>query len=656
MSKVKGSSGSRPSIEVLGLKGSFEVPNQNIKVKYVSTFAGKRDPQSGHGQLLSELKPMRERIDADELNDLGALLQRDLNDARVARELVPYLLGQNRDVSFFPAILAVLIPEGFIKGDNKEYPSSDKDGDTVKYGDYWSYESFRLENDEESPFGKLTIYNESTDILVLDGQHRSSAFRFVAGDLDQDEEEIYSAFYDDTEIDEDFIADLPVTIIWFDDGEDVDPKLVSRRLFVDVNNTAREVSKSRNILLDDREVPALLTRFLFSRIASEKPYRPDKLSLLHGAFDVDTELTNSVGHELSITNPEYIFDVMSWMFFGSSTYDSEDRYQIHRNDKRSRTYVYVFGEEFDSGFDDNDLDLIREEDDPVVVIKDTDRIADFETEFNTRVGALFESVFNNFTMLSPHFEAAKETKERFSDNATHGEFKIWNQVFTGGEGLYYTFMNESTDTQSVERYRKQIKEIENYFKKKRAEKFDMSIEEVNQAYTSVRTKAFQIGLFMGLREFKDKLDYEKYSECHDRFVSNLNSLSKSEWVSVFNNIRPNLIKGTDPKKWPAYQKLILRITLRETDNPFYDSQNLKYSPEGKILREELVKRLKSWAESNGLIYSKLTDDDIDIQERKSWVSDETKETKELFQECGIDPIEGNYMEVGLKELSSEIVN
>lgn len=656
MAKVKGTKGERPSIEVLGLHGSFEVPNQNIRVKYVSTFAGKREPQSGHGQLLSELKPMRERIEADELNDLGALLQRDLNDARVARELIPYLLGKNREVSFFPAILAVLIPEGFITGGSEEYPVSDEDGDTISYGKYWSYEKFRLEDDEPSPFGKLTIYNESTDILVLDGQHRSSAFRFVAGDLEQDEKDIYSAFYDDTEADENFIADLPVTIIWFETGSNIDPKLVSRRLFVDVNNTAREVSKSRNILLDDREAPALMTRFLFSRIASESPYQPGSLSLLHGAFDVDTELTNDVGHEISLTNPEYIFDIMSWVFFGSTTFDDEDRYKIYRNDKRSRTYIYVFGEEFDGTFKSNDLKLIREEDDPVVVVSDTDKIDDFETEFNARIGPVFETVFNNFTMFSPHFKAAEETKERFSDDATEGEHRIWKQVFTGGEGLYYTFMYESTDTDSVERYRKQIREIEKYFKEKRAEKFDIEKDIINQAYVSLRTKAFQIGLFMALRKFKDMLDYDKYSDCKDRFVSQLNSLDKSEWAYIFNELRPKLISGTDPKKWPSYQKLILRIVLHDTDNPFYSDQNLKYSPEGKILRDELVGRLKSWAETNGLIYSQLTDEDIDIQERKSWVSKEIEETKGLFSKCGIDPIDGNYMRVGLQELESELQN
>jgi len=654
MATIKGRKGDRPSIEVLGLHGSFKVPNQHIQVKYVSTFAGKREPQSGNAQLLSELKPMRERIDADELNDLGALLQRDLNDARVAKELVPYLLGRNREVSFFPAILAVLIPRGFIQGKESEYPVPKVDGDTVSFGEHWEYEKFRLEGGESSPFGKLKIYNQSTDVLVLDGQHRSSAFRFVAGDLEQDEEDIYSAFYGERDINDDFKADLPVTIIWFENSGTVDPKLVSRRLFVDVNNTAREVSKSRNILLDDRVAPALLTRFLFSRIASDKPYRPDKLSLLHAAFDIDSELTNDVGHSISLTNPEYVFDFMSWMFFGSTYFDSEDSYQIHRSDKRSRTYVYVFGEEFSNGFNDKELKIIREEDDPKVVIKDTSKIDNFETDFNARVGSVFEDVFNKFTLFSSHFAAAENTQERFSENATEGEYKIWSQVFTGGEGLYYTFMHESSSTQSVERYRKQIEKIEEHFKNNRAKMFNADRKKVDQAFISVRTKAFQIGLFMALREFKKQLDYKKYSECVDLFITKVNQIGSESWVSIFNKLRPKLVNGTDPKQWPAYQKLVLRIALHNTDNPFYTSENLKYSPEGKILREQLIERLKGWAETEGLIYSQLTKENVEQVELSSWVREEVHETKQLFSDCGISPIDGDYMEVGLTALDQEL--
>lgn len=64
--------------------------------------------------IIAELLPMGERVTASKLTDLRSLLQRDLNDQRIAQDLIPCLQGVNSRIGFFPAILAVSVTKGYL--------------------------------------------------------------------------------------------------------------------------------------------------------------------------------------------------------------------------------------------------------------------------------------------------------------------------------------------------------------------------------------------------------------------------------------------------------------------------------------------------------------------------------------------------------------
>jgi len=136
----------KDKIRVSGMFGKFETPGEGIVVNYFSTQANGRSPGEGEYRLLQELKPMRERVTASELKNLNSLLQRDLNDARVATQLVPYLLGKTSSkVAFFPAILGVLIPEGFLtQGESATYPRPSQPEEEEKDGEIPNLESIGL--------------------------------------------------------------------------------------------------------------------------------------------------------------------------------------------------------------------------------------------------------------------------------------------------------------------------------------------------------------------------------------------------------------------------------------------------------------------------------------------------------------------------------
>ena len=72
--------------KVRGIVGKFKVVDAKWEIWHFSTIASSNN-SSGAGnsqRLLSELKPMRERVTPSEIKDMSSLLQRDLDDSRVA--------------------------------------------------------------------------------------------------------------------------------------------------------------------------------------------------------------------------------------------------------------------------------------------------------------------------------------------------------------------------------------------------------------------------------------------------------------------------------------------------------------------------------------------------------------------------------------------
>src|SRR4051794_2695497 len=90
----------KPLIRVFGMAGVFHVgPDASqgdaVRIRYFNTVASGQDSVAAGNsrRLLEELKPMRERAQVSALRDLSSLLQRELDDERVAHQLVPYLQG-----------------------------------------------------------------------------------------------------------------------------------------------------------------------------------------------------------------------------------------------------------------------------------------------------------------------------------------------------------------------------------------------------------------------------------------------------------------------------------------------------------------------------------------------------------------------------------
>ncbi|WP_229567713.1 DNA sulfur modification protein DndB [Rhodococcus sp. RDE2] len=235
-------------------------------------------------------------MDAD-LLDFNQLLQRDLDDHRVATKLIPYLLRPRATgPAFFPPIVAVLLP--FKNKRPAELPTlgseeyvPDPNGNWIQStaGEAMRVRRLALREGElhPIPLGELHWNDAYTRLVVIDGQHRAMALlaieRTLTNTWDQSGGDRFKSFYEgpvrreleqwkkknDGELDLSRV-EVPVAVCWFPDqtGPEGDPHGVARKLFVDVNKEARQPSESRLILLSDGELLKVLTRSLLNELRS----------------------------------------------------------------------------------------------------------------------------------------------------------------------------------------------------------------------------------------------------------------------------------------------------------------------------------------------------------------------------------------------------
>src|SRR3954447_7147510 len=92
-----------------GSYGEFSVGagDSQIRAQYLLTKIIPGQQGLWENQLASQMAPWHEVFRLEELT-FDELIQRDLDDSRVAHDLIPYLLGETgQHARFFPPVLAV---------------------------------------------------------------------------------------------------------------------------------------------------------------------------------------------------------------------------------------------------------------------------------------------------------------------------------------------------------------------------------------------------------------------------------------------------------------------------------------------------------------------------------------------------------------------
>ena len=318
--------------KVIGTWGTFQ--SSGGRVEYISTKAKLGGPETANERrLTSLLRPVREILPVASL-DFGQLLQRDLDDHRVATSLIPYLLkGEGNMPAFFPPIVAVLLP--FVVDQPAKFESESPiatvdwlgvSAQERRSGD--AYRSLKHLNEDgglhETQLGSLEWNEERGKLVVLDGQHRAMAllaiYRTITKTWKATSAEKYSHFYESTV--EALVklnklnlenVEVPVSVCWFPDlaGREMETHKAARKLFVDLNREARAPSEARLTLLSDSELVSIFARSLLNTFRAKK-----ELSLYSIDYDNPEQDSGKVARWSAVTNLECLKAAARYLVFG----------------------------------------------------------------------------------------------------------------------------------------------------------------------------------------------------------------------------------------------------------------------------------------------------------------------------------------------------
>lgn len=320
-----------------GHSGVFKTKN-DTSIEYIQTTFCLKE--------IDLIKPLRSIFKQDDIEDFDLLLQRDLDETRIKRELIPYLKRDNK-LSFFPSLLVVVLNienDGNGKVIKQEYPDlneqiinnpEDPSGsskvNSKKYGNLFSVEILINEQEEKQRWFSIFNFNRDTELLAIDGQHRLVALQAIAGKLTTErDEEKFQAYSNDKELFKDL--EIPVTILYVPDmhqgQESSEEPLTSifRQVFVDVNKNAVTVSKMRNILLDENDFNSIFTRIICSEILKNDS---SEISINEVEWNKEYKV-DQLTEELSVTSIVFVKNFLDeWL--GNIGNPNEDKMKNNLN-------------------------------------------------------------------------------------------------------------------------------------------------------------------------------------------------------------------------------------------------------------------------------------------------------------------------------------
>lgn len=332
-----------------GIYGTFETPAG--KVAYLQTKAKVGGDGSTHGKLIKALVPAREALNIQEM-DFNQLLQRDLDDHRIATKLIEYVLNppSNSLPGFYPPILALLLPFDQTQQPIEYFPAPTESYEVdpefanlrfrcISHSNAYRAQ-FAVNNEDDEPLGiplaVLRWNSDSAKMVIMDGQHRAMSLLAIQRTVNNSWNTVskgarYQPFYehhvrswmekakaegktiDLTKI------ELPVTICWFPEtiNSKIRPKphLAARKLFVDVNNNAKPPSEARLVLLSDTQLDNIFARELLNRLRRDDRWRT-KFPLFGVEYDNPDKSSTSPRRWSVITSLDIIKDAVVRTVFG----------------------------------------------------------------------------------------------------------------------------------------------------------------------------------------------------------------------------------------------------------------------------------------------------------------------------------------------------
>lgn len=451
------------NVEIPGTLGSFSIskkdqPSNCVEVSYLLTHVSL---DSSQGQLLDMLAPVREVFDIDQLN-FEEIMQRDIDDARVSMDLIPYLLDHRSSglVKLFPPIVVVVLPlKDLSRKPDQRYADirrfEEAEGSDSSFT--WEFttagavgkEQFSLkrlrrpDGTYDAAHSSLSLAQGNCALAIVDGQHRAMAllalYRNLTSGWSDAKRAAYEQYYRIWSADEIRDYDLkhlqmPMIICTFPQldssyQDDMDVIRAARRVFLDLNKNAKKVSDSRNKLLDDQDMVSECLRIV---LASIKKYNVNTTSSLRiWNVELDQAQDRSViSSPVAITGVSHLYYIAEHILFRQDRHaDTGARKgRLARSRRLDDAYTRM------GLLDDLTLDERKENSRQNYA----DRVARIvERRWQERYGRVIEKILSDFHPFKAHSEGSLTISERLkSANMT----KLWALIFDG-QASARTFMD-----------------------------------------------------------------------------------------------------------------------------------------------------------------------------------------------------------------------
>jgi len=334
------------NLTLSGSVGTFNVGNgckgqHSIGVKFFLTHLGFDFSSGSNEALLSNLAPVREIFNYEEL-DFDQIMQRDIDDARVSSELIPYLLdSKSHDlVKLFPPIIVIVLPviDGTVKPAGL-YPKVDsftfREEGQDKHGIYKirsgiiGEEVFEFEmpikngKQLKHDLARLRLNTHKTKLVIVDGQHRAMAllalYRNIKDQWSDEKRAPFKDYY--LEWTKNYISqfdikeiNMPIMLCTFpslDENYKGDSDLfkAARSIFLTLNKTARPVSESRNILLNDSDIISNMLRSCLSVVKQRDVRSQYSMRIFNVELD-QSDNKQRIQSPISITGVNHIYYII----------------------------------------------------------------------------------------------------------------------------------------------------------------------------------------------------------------------------------------------------------------------------------------------------------------------------------------------------------
>ncbi|BDU22918.1 DNA sulfur modification protein DndB [Dyella sp. GSA-30] len=442
------------NVEIQGTLGSFSIskkdqPSSCIEVNYLLTHVSLDTSQA---KLLDMLAPVREVFDIDQLS-FEEIMQRDIDDARVSMDLIPYLLDHRSSglVKLFPPIVVVVLPlqelnrkpaqryADIVRDEKPEDTDASFTWERITAGplgkEQFSLKRLRRpDGTYDTAHSSLSVSDMNCALAIVDGQHRAMAllalYRNMTSAWSDAKRAAYEQYYrvwSGDEIRSYELKDLqmPMIICTFPQLDstypaEMDVIRAARRVFLDLNKNAKKVSDSRNKLLDDQDMVSECLRIV---LASIKKYNINTTSSLRiWNVELDQAQDRSViSSPVAITGVSHLYYITEHILF----------YQERNADTGARKGRPARARRLGDAYTRlgllNDLTVTEREENSRQNY--TDQVARVvEKRWEERYGRVIEKIFSDFHPFKAHCEGSLSISERLkSVNLT----KLWALIFDG---------------------------------------------------------------------------------------------------------------------------------------------------------------------------------------------------------------------------------